>query len=132
MANGKPRPILITIIAILEFIAGILAVLAGIALMVGLASTGDADLGALGAYGGVVVIIAGIIALIIAGGFWNGWKIMWYLGMLFSILYIVLSIYGMVVSGFAGIGLSAIIPIIINLIIIFYLTRTKVKEFFGF
>ena len=132
MANGKPRPILISIIANLELIAGILAVLAGIALMVGLVATGDADLGALGAYGGVVLIIAGIIALIIAGGFWNGWKIMWYLGMIFSILYIIFAIYGMITAGFAGIGLSAIIPIIINLIIIFYLTRTKVKEFFGF
>ena len=132
MANDKPRPILISIIAILEFIAGILAILAGIVIILGFASFGDVDLSTLGAYSGGIVIVAGIIALIIAGGFWNGWKIMWYLGMIFSILYIILSVAGMAMTGFQGIGLGAIVYIIINLIIIWYLLRPGVKEFFGF
>jgi len=42
-----------------------------------------------------------------------------------------MSIAGMVMSGFQGIGLGAIVYIIINVIIIWYLFRPHVKEFFG-
>ena len=130
MANDKPRPILITIIAILEFIAGIIALGIGILTVISGSIVGD-EIAVLGAYAGTILIVAGIIAIIIAGGFWNGWKIMWYLGLIFSVLYIIMSIAGMVMSGFQGIGLGAIVYIIINVIIIWYLFRPHVKEFFG-
>lgn len=74
------------------------------------------------------MIVLGLIAIVIAGGFWNGWKIMWYLGFIFSAISIIFSIYTIVTTGTFA---AEIIPIIINLIIIFYLTRQGVKEFFG-
>ncbi len=133
MANEKSRPILITIIAILEFLSGLVLLLAGIAIVAGMITMADVpDAAVLGAYGGGVFIVIGIIAIIIAGGFWNGWKIMWYLGIIFSILSLIFTIYAIATSPSIGAAIGAnIISIIINLIILFYLTRQGVKEFFG-
>jgi len=129
MANGASRPILITIIAILEFLAGILALIAGIVIVAGVITTADVpELANFGSLGGGAMIVLGLIAIVIAGGFWNGWKIMWYLGFIFSAISIIFSIYTIVTTGTFA---AEIIPIIINLIIIFYLTRQGVKEFFG-
>ena len=75
---------------------------------------------------GGAVLIVGIITLVIAGGFWNGWRIMWYLGVIFTALNIIMC----VVSLFMG-GFNMIIMLIIALIIMYYLFRPNVKEFFG-
>jgi hypothetical protein len=133
MANGKSRPILISILAILEFLGGLIVLLAGIAIVAGIVTTADVpELASLGAVGGGALIVAGIIAIIIAGGFWNGWKIMWYLGIIFSILSLIFMIYSAVTSGdIVGVLVANVIEIIINLLILFYLTRQGVKEFFG-
>ena len=134
MANNAPRPIIISIIAILEFIGGIFLVLAGIASIVGfsflselpqeIASFGMTMLG-----GGA--LIAGIICLIIAGGFWNGWSIMWYIGVIISVIEIILLIASIFTGGMGDLVFAVIIPVVVNLIILFYLFRPGVKEFFG-
>lgn len=134
MANNAPRPIIISIIAILEFIGGIFLVLAGIASIVGfsfiselppeIASFGMTMLG-----GGA--LIAGIICLIIAGGFWNGWSIMWYIGVIVSVIEIILLIASIFTGGMGDLVFAVIIPVVVNLIILFYLFRPGVKEFFG-
>ena len=89
MADEKSRPLLITIIAILYFVVGILAVLSGIMLMVGGAAVGQLALG--GMTGGVLLVV-GLINLVIAGGFWNGWKAIWYLAVIFGFIEIILCV----------------------------------------
>ena len=129
MASNAPRPILITILAILEFLGGLLFLIAGIVIVAGVITTADVpELAELGSIGGIGFIIVGLIALIIAGGFWNGWSIMWYLGVIFNAISAAFIVYTM----FTGGGIVAgIIPLIIELIILFYLFRPGVKEFFG-
>ncbi len=129
MARDAPRPILITIIAILEFLAGIAALLFGILLLVGVIASGDlppeaADLGNVGS---VALIIIGLIYLVIAGGFWNGWSIMWYIGVIVNGIGTAFIIYSMVTVDVV----SGIIPLVIELVILFYLFRPGVKAFFG-
>ena len=128
MADAS-RPILITIVAILEFLAGLLLVLGGILLFAGVISSGDLDpeLADLGNAGAIVMIIFGIVNLIIAGGFWNGWAIMWYIGLIVNAIGAAFAIYTIVTTGEIG----SVIPLIIYAVIIFYLFRPKVKEFFG-
>ena len=75
---------------------------------------------------GAFAALMGIIYLIVAGGLWNGWRIMWYLGVIISIVSIISSIISILASGPFG-----ILGIILNLLIIYYLFRPKVKEFFG-
>ncbi len=129
MANDKQRPILISVIAILYFIAGIFAVIAGIALMLGVITQADMGQGfedmsmtVLGA----ALLIYGLFNLVMAGGFWNGWTIMWILGVIFTALGLIIGIASIFFGGFIG-----IIPIIIYLLILWYLLRPGVKEFFG-
>ena len=127
MADAS-RPILITIVAILEFLAGLLLVIGGILLFAGVISSGDLDpeLADLGNAGAIVMIIFGIINIIIAGGFWNGWTIMWYIGLIVNAIGAAFAIYGIITT-----GIGSVIPLIIYAVIIFYLFRPKVKEFFG-
>jgi len=115
------------------FLVGIFALIAGGLLAAGIISTADAgdEVVALGSAASIVLIIIGIIYLIIAGGFWNGWKIMWYLGLIFTLISLIMEIVSLVNSGFAGIGVSVIIPIVIDLVILYYLFRPGVKQFFG-
>ncbi len=124
MADGKDRPVLITIIAVLYFIFGILMLLGG----AGIGLLGVAVPGAVvpAAVLGGGVAIAGIISLIIAGGFWNGWKAIWYLAVIFGIIEIIFSVISLI-----GGNVSAIIGIIIEALLLYYIFRPKVKEFFG-
>ncbi len=123
MANGESRPLLITIIAILYFVAGLLAVLGGILLMVGGAAVGQLALG--GMTGGVLLVV-GLINLVIAGGFWNGWKAIWYLAVIFGFIEIILCVVGLLTTG----GVS-LIGLIIQALLLYYMFRPNVKEFFG-
>ena len=125
MAEGKDRPLLISIIAILYFISGILCILSGIVLALGMISV-DTNLAVSSAVFGGVAVIMGLILLVIAGGFWNGWRIMWYLGVIFTGIGIIVSIMALI-----SMQLGAVISLVIYLLIMYYLFRPKVKEFFG-
>ena len=103
----KPaRPIIVTIIGILYLITGIFAALLGMGL-----------LGPIGAVLGIVNIIIGIGLIV-------GWKPMWYLGVIFTIIDLIVSIFMVLV-------IIGIIPLIINIVILYYLFTPKVKLFFG-
>lgn len=128
MAKEASRPILISLIAILYFLSGLLLLAVGVMLAIGAAviDLSDLDLGLTGMVGGAIFAVIGLIVLVIAGGLWNGWRIMWYLGMIFSVVVILASIIALLTTGGFSIG-----TLVINLIIVFYLTRDGVKEFFG-
>ena len=129
MANDAPRPILISIVAILQFLAGLLFVFAGIVMLGGMITVADTpELAQLGALGGAGMLILGLVYLVIAGGFWNGWKIMWYIGVIVHTLSIIIYVY-YVATG-AGIMTYAV-SIIISLLILLYLFTRGVREFFG-
>ena len=123
---AESRPILISLLAILYFIVGIIVVIGGILLVTGTNLVEDGALGSLGTLGGGAMIIVGIIGLIVAGGLWNGWKIMWYLGVILMIVGIASQIY-LIIKG----DYTSIVGIIIEVLILFYLTRPKVRAFFG-
>jgi lysylphosphatidylglycerol synthetase-like protein (DUF2156 family) len=128
MESDKKRPILITIIAVLTFLGGLLALIAGIVLAAGIVSTSDLDpdIANLGTALWAALIVLGLIYIILAGGFWNGWKVMWYLGVIFSGIGLIFGIASFFFGTFVG-----IIPIIIDILILYYLFRPGVKEFFG-
>ena len=76
---------------------------------------------AAGAVGGGTIAVIGLIYIIIALGFLKGWKLWWYLGVIFAILGI---IGGLLMF---PVGLVAVI---IDIIILWYLFRDNVKAFF--
>ena len=120
--GNNPRPLLITLIAILNIILGLGAILVGGLMFTGMTVLGGLQVGAM--TGGVSVII-GLIYILIGIGFLSGWSIMWYLGVIFEVLGIILN----VLTLFVG-NLSAIISILISLIILLYLFKPNVKRYF--
>ena len=120
--GNNPRPLLITLIAILNIILGLGAILVGGLMFTGMTVLGGLQVGAM--TGGVSVII-GLIYILIGIGFLSGWSIMWYLGVIFEVLGIILN----VLTLFVG-NLSARISILISLIILLYLFKPNVKKYF--
>lgn len=71
-----------------------------------------------------IAAIIGLLYLLIAWGLWTGKGWAWLVMMIFAILGLIGSIIGLI--AFVG-----VIPLIINIIILYYLTRPHVKAFFG-
>ena len=128
MARDVSRPILITIIAILEFLLGLLLLVGGILLIAGVVSAGDIDpeFADLGNAASIAMIVVGLINIVIAGGFWNGWSVMWYIGLIVNGIGLIVAIYGLITT-----GIGSAIPLVIYAVILFYLFRPGVKDFFG-
>jgi hypothetical protein len=128
MSSEKERPTLISILAIIYFVIGLMALIGGILTTMGIAigMSVEEELRGLGLeFIGIGIIVYGLIMIIVAGGFWNGWKIMWYIGVIVSIIGVILGVASIVFTAFVG-----IIPLIIDIIILWYLFRPPVKEFF--
>jgi hypothetical protein len=118
------RPFLITLIGILTLLVGLVLLLVGAVLVVAPDSDfADAgiSIGALDALGFGTLII-GLFALIVAIAFLKGWTIAWYLGILLHGIDLILSLL-MFPAG--------IVTLLISALIIYYLFRPHVKDFFG-
>jgi uncharacterized membrane protein HdeD (DUF308 family) len=108
----KQRPLGVTIIAILMIISGIALISVGAALIV------------IGI--GVVPIALGIASFVMAYGLWKGKGWAWTITLILSVI----SIISGIVSIATG-NVGAIIHIIINAVVIYYLYRPNVKAYFG-
>ena len=135
----RERPFGVAIIAVLEALSGILYLLIGIFMIVGgiafasiimkeinVPITGF-SLGAIFMAVGVVLIIFGIIALIMAKGLWDGKGWAWTITLILNVIGLIFGIISLIFTRSGG----GIIPLLINVIIIYYLTRPHVKAFFG-
>jgi len=126
------RPRGVGILTALTVIAGIIDLLAGVLflayatvslsiLYVIFAGAGPGALFSVLSFG---CFIFGIVAFILAYGLWNGRGWAWTWTLISSILGLIVSIIGVAV----GVG---IIGIVIYAVTIYYLTRARVKAFFG-
>jgi uncharacterized membrane protein HdeD (DUF308 family) len=112
MESQKQRPLGVTLIAILTAIGGIIFLASGLVLLiVGI---------------GIILLALGIAYLVMAYGLWKGREWAWTITLILSVIGIIVAI----VSVAAG-NVSAIISIIIQGIVIYYLYRPNVKAFFG-
>ena len=119
--TGEGRPTGVAILAILEAIAGVYYLVTGfsvsiyrtlIRLAFGIASIDSIFVGA-------ALIIIGLVSLFLAWGLWTGkgWARM--TALVFAILSLIVSLISRNLFG-----------LIIDLIIVYYLTRPNVKQFF--
>ncbi len=115
------RPFLITLIGVLYLLMGLSMIAGGIGVAFLDLSVLDPDMAGAGAVIGGGVLVFGIILLIIAYGFLKGWSIMWYLGVIFSALGALGSLFALP---------EAIFMLVINAVILYYLFRPQVKNFF--
>jgi hypothetical protein len=126
MAN---RPILITIIAVLTIIVAVLFILAGLGIAIGseFLDMGEefADIINLGVLAGVGLLILGLIMFVVGYGFLKGWTLFWYIGVIIYAFVVIFAIYTIII----GQPIS-VIELVVALVILFYLSRPKVREFF--
>ncbi len=81
---------------------------------------------------GVVLLIMAFLAFLIAYGFLKGRGWSWTLAMVLLVLSIIFSVLSWILSGLNPAGLvSMLIGILIPVIIVIYLTRPRVKAWFG-
>ena len=134
--EGKKRPILIALIGFLTLLAAVLILISAAVALFASSSLADItgiDFGSTIGYGGFLV---GIIILIIGLSIWRGWTIAWYIAVIIYILGVlgsIVSIYLMLTTDGAtqAVATPFIVSLVICLLIVYYLFRPKVKEFFG-
>jgi hypothetical protein len=146
----RSRPTGVTIIAVLNIIGGIFGVIGGLgliavgAILPGLPSSvleemeqsAGAGLGMQGLAPeliggfilamGAVVLAIGIASFIVAYGLWKGLGWAWMVTVVLSIISIVLNAVSIATGNFPG-----IVSIIISGVILYYMFRPHVKEYFG-
>src|SRR2546429_5432974 len=132
MTQKPSRPVGITILAVLEILIGIVGLLASLviigfsALFATLPTVGSL-IGAVGLVIGGVVLFFSVIWLATGVGFLHGRSWSWTLGMIFSIL----SLLGAIGALTIGLITGGVGGLIFWGLMLYYLTRTHVKAFFG-
>ena len=112
------RPLGVTIIAILAVLGGIGSLLSGFTILV--------VIPILGLVLGGILIIIGLAYFAVAYGLWKGQSWAWSITLIISIIGIIVGL-GSIIVGNVG----AILHVIVNIIVIYYLYRPNVRAYFG-
>jgi uncharacterized membrane protein (DUF2068 family) len=114
------RPMGVAVLAAVAFIGGVFGILGG-----GLVLSGATSVSPLF---GTVVVVFGVLGPILGVGFFIGASWAWVLGLVVYVLSIPLGIAEVLSTGQAIVG--GVIRLVVGLVIIYYLTRPRVKAFF--
>ena len=122
--NDNPRPLLVTLIAVIYLLMALVFLAAAALSLGGIELEIDMSEELLSLFGGSSLIL-GLFLLFISIGFFRGWSIFWYLGVIVTVISLLLSA-ATVLSGSMG----SIIPTLVLLIVLLYLFKRNVKDFF--
>ncbi len=129
MQSRPSRPTGITLIAVLVILVGVIGLLFSLAIFALSAlvtNFGGASVGTVGTVIAGIFLFFSLIYLLVGRGCLGGKGWAWTLGMIFSILSLVGSVGGIAVGQPGGVG-----GLLIWGLVIYYLTRPRVKAFFG-
>lgn len=119
MKPTRARPPGVTTLGILAILIGLLGLVGGATLL----TSSDAFVVGLSAF----AVVVGILYLVTGIGFLQGARWGWIMGLIVSVLALVRNVIEAVQGGVV----FAIPGVVVALVIIYYLTRPKVKGFFG-
>lgn len=122
--NDNPRPLLVTLIAVVYLLVALVFLAAAALSLGGMELEMDVSEELLSLFGGSSLIL-GLFMLVVSIGFFRGWSIFWYLGVIVTFISLLLSA-ATVLSGSMG----SIIPTLVLLIVLLYLFKRNVKDFF--
>lgn len=122
--NDNPRPLLVTLIAVIYLLMALVFLAAAALSLGGIELEIDMSEELLSLFGGSSLIL-GLFLLVISIGFFRGWSIFWYLGVIATVISLLLSA-ATILSGSMG----SIIPTLVLLIVLLYLFKRNVKDFF--
>lgn len=115
------RPIIITLLGIIYFVMGVAAIIMGLSEVLGW----NTSLGPESNVEGIAGMIVGLITLLVGYGLLRGWSWMWYLALIIAVAYVISGIYYMIKGSWAPLFTT-----IVSLIVVYYLSRPRVKKFF--
>jgi len=120
------RPLGVTIIGILWILGGLLVLFGGI----GIAALGSLVAGPIGGIIGlglgVVLLVIAIIEIVLGIGCFRQWGWVWTVGVIVTVI----SLLGGIIDLFRT-GAGALVGIVISIVILWYLFREDVKNYFG-
>ena len=119
----RHRPTGVTVLGILFVIAGAFTLLGGITTLVAIPFVALTVLGA-------VLIPLGIASLVVAYGLFKAKSWAWYVAVALSIIGLVVNVISLVTSDIGAIT-GALVGIAINAIVLYYLSRRSVRQYFG-
>ena len=122
--NDNPRPLLVTLIAVVYLLVALVFLAAAALSLGGMELEMDVSEELLSLFGGSSLIL-GLFMLVVSIGFFRGWSIFWYLGVIVTVISLLLSA-ATVLSGSMG----SIVPTLVLLIVLLYLFKRNVKDFF--
>ena len=122
--NDNPRPLLVTLIAVVYLLVALVFLATAALSLGGIELEIDMSEELLSLFGGSSLIL-GLFLLFISIGFFRGWSIFWYLGVIVTFISLLLSATT-VLSGSMG----SIVPTLVLLIVLLYLFKRNVKDFF--
>ena len=125
------RPLLVAIISLLTMLSGICSVILGVLAFTGIDLGFEQLTDIMGMIGGSG-LIGGLIVLLIGYAIWSGWSIAWYVAIIIYAIAVlamlVFLVFGITLIG--ALGAVMIIPLVICIVILYYLFRPNVKAFF--
>ncbi len=123
------RPLGVSILAILDFVGAAMMLLCGIGLAVGIAAAFHVPVvSALGAVGGVIFIMVGLVPALLGWGLWTLHNWARVITIIFAILGLVGAALGLLS---AETRLTSLLPLVVNGAIAWYMFRGEVKEAFS-
>ena len=122
--NDNPRPLLVTLIAVVYLLVALVFLAAAALSLGGMELEMDMSEELLSLFGGSSLILS-LFLLVVSIGFFRGWSIFWYLGVIVTFISLLLSATT-VLSGSMG----SIVPTLVLLIVLLYLFKRNVKDFF--
>lgn len=122
--NDNPRPLLVTLIAVVYLLVALVFLAAAALSLGGIELEMDMSEELLSLFGGSSLIL-GLFMLVVSIGFFRGWSIFWYLGVIVTFISLLLSA-ATVLSGSMG----SIIPTLVLLIVLLYIFKRNVKDFY--
>lgn len=135
-----PRPVGVTILAILQIISGIWDVLVGTLLLLGFVFVGAfVGIGfvGIGFFSAALLVLAlvafglAVLSFVLAYGLLKGRGWAWVWSVISAVLGLILGILGLILVGLTWVTVVNIVPIVLYAIILAYLMTRNVRIFFG-
>ncbi len=132
----RHRPTGVTVLGILFVIAGAFTLLGGITTLVAIPFVANEQTvlaqgsGSILTVLGAVLIPLGIASLVVAYGLFKAKSWAWYVAVALSIIGLVVNVISLVTSDIGAIT-GALVGIAINAIVLYYLSRRNVRQYFG-
>ncbi len=115
-------PLLVMVLAVLYLVSGVITLAASLLTVLGISLLGDPVAGSV--LGGTGILVA-LVSIVVGIGFLRGWSVMWYLGVILTVI----SLLGSIATIAMG-NVVSVVGVLFDIVVLYYLFRDNVKRYF--